>query len=247
MATACKPLLVGFLIVAGAVVTAESSSDANLTVVNDCEYPVWPKIIPNDGYSPISTNTARLDSRGVASFRIPGSPGAAWSGQVMARTGCAVETPEGPSRCASGEALPATVVQLQAHAYGRADMAVYSVSLSGGFNVPATVTPHAFPRGSVCPVLGCTEDLNPGCPQGRRVVTAAGAVIACRSDPAAGGYFKQRCPKTLTGSGDSVDVDQRCVAPAELKVIFCPRTMVTTAGADGDDGTGLIRAAFAEA
>ncbi|RLM98189.1 putative mediator of RNA polymerase II transcription subunit 37c [Panicum miliaceum] len=159
-------------------------------------------VIPSDGLSPISSNTtALLDSRGAASFAIP--PGGAWSGQ-----------------------LPATVVQLQAHAYGRADVAVYGVSLSGGFNVPATVTPHAFPSGSACPALGCVEDLNPGGPAGRRV-TAAGAsgVVACRSDQAPGGYFKQRCPKTLTWSGDAVDVEQRCVAPGELKVIFCPKTM----------------------
>ncbi|OEL22551.1 hypothetical protein BAE44_0016423 [Dichanthelium oligosanthes] len=237
-----KPLLLCFLLlVTGAALVAESLRDANLTLVNDCNYPVWPMVIPNDGYSPVSGNTARLDSRGVASFAIP--PSSPWSGKVMARVGCAVETP--PSRCASGEQLPATVVQLQVHAYGRADMAVYSVSLSGGFNVPATVTPHAFPSGSACPVLGCMADLNPGCPAGRRVTAAGsgGAVVACRSDPEAGGYFKQACPKTLTWSGDTVDVEQRCVAPGELKVIFCPRTMVTAAGAE----PGLIRTVLADA
>jgi hypothetical protein len=240
------PLLLGILAVAAAVLAAESSREANLTLVNDCNYPVWPMVIPNDGSSAISGNTARLDSGGgAASFSIPPSS-SPWSGQVVARAGCAVEAPR-PSRCASGEQLPATVVQLQVHAYGRADMAVYSVSLSGGFNVPATVTPHAFPSGSACPVLGCTEDLNPRCPAGRRVTAAAGGVVACRSDPAPGGYFKQRCPKTLTWSGDAVDVERRCVAPGELKVIFCPKTMVTANAAGNEPEAELLRAAVADA
>jgi hypothetical protein len=102
--------------------------------------------------------------------------------------------------------------------YGRADVAVYGVSLSGGFNVPGTETPA-----------------------GRRV-TAAGAsgVVACRSDQAPGGYFKQRCPKTLTWSSDAVDVEQLGVAPGELKVTFCPKTMVTRAA--GDEPAELARA-----
>ncbi|KAF8667553.1 hypothetical protein HU200_052754 [Digitaria exilis] len=238
-----KSVLLGILVVAVAILTAESSRDANLTIVNDCNYPIWPMIIPNDGFSPISGNTFRLDSRdAIASFTIP--PSAAWSGKVMARVGCAVDSSSSPSRCVSGEELPATVVQLQVHAYGRADMAVYGVSLSGGFNVPATVTPHAFQSGDACPALGCTVDLNPGCPAGRRVTAAdlAGGdvVVACRSDTEAGGYFKQRCPKTLTWSGDSVDVEERCVAPGELKVIFCPKTMVTAAADVPDDETELI-------
>ncbi|PUZ67524.1 hypothetical protein GQ55_3G442600 [Panicum hallii var. hallii] len=176
-----------------------------------CDYPVWPMVIPSDGFFPISGNTtALLDSCGAASFAIP--PGGAWSGQVIARVGCA---------------LPATVLQLQAHAYGRADVAVYGVSLSGGFNVPATETPHAFPSGSACPALGCAEDLmNPGGPAGRRV-TADGASGV-------------RCPKTLTWSGDAVDVEQLCVAPGELKVTFCPKTMVTRAA--GDEPAELARA-----
>uniref|UniRef100_K3Z9C4 Thaumatin-like protein n=1 Tax=Setaria italica TaxID=4555 RepID=K3Z9C4_SETIT len=227
-----KPLLLGILVVvAAAVPAAESSREANLTLVNDCNYPVWPMVIPNDGSSPISGNTVRLDRRGgAAAFIIPLSR--AWSGQVVARAGCAVETPC-PSRCASGEELAAgAVVQLQVHAYWRADVAVYGVSLSGGFNVPATVYP--------------ARDLNPRCPAGRRVTAAGGGgVVACRSDPAPGGYFKQRCPKTLTWSGDAVDVDQRCVAPGELKVIFCPKTMVTTNAAGGEPE--LLRAAVAVA
>ncbi|KAF8776650.1 hypothetical protein HU200_003374 [Digitaria exilis] len=238
-----KSVLLGILLVAGAILTAESSRDANLTIVNDCNYPIWPMVIPNDGFSPISGNTFRLDSRGaIASFTIP--PSAAWSGKVMARVGCAAAAVDSsPSRCVSGEELPATVVQLQVHAYGRADMAVYGVSLSGGFNVAATVTPHAFQSGDACPALGCTVDLNLGCPAGRRVTAAdlAGGdvVVACRSDPEAGGYFKQRCPQTLTWSGDAVDVEERCVAPGELKVIFCPKTMLT---AEADETELISRA-----
>nr|XP_034586739.1 thaumatin-like protein [Setaria viridis] len=101
-----KALLLGILVVvAAAVPAAESSREANLTLVNDCNYPVWPMVIPNDGSSPISGNTVRLDRRGgAAAFIIPLS--SAWSGQVVARAGCAVETPC-PSRCASGEELAA--------------------------------------------------------------------------------------------------------------------------------------------
>jgi hypothetical protein len=237
------PLLLGILAVAAAaVLAAESSREANLTLVNDCNYPVWPMVIPNDGSSAISGNTARLDSGGgAASFSIPPSS-SPWSGQVVARAGCAVETPR-PSRCASGEQLPATVVQLQVHAYGRADMAVYSVSLSGGFNVPATVTPHAFPSGSACPVLGCTEDLNPRCPAGRRVTAAwwrAGATrlrgilqAAVSQDP--------DVERRRGGRGAAVRRARRA------QVIFCPKTMVTANAAGNEPEAELLRAAVADA
>ncbi|KAL6622463.1 hypothetical protein ACP70R_032342 [Stipagrostis hirtigluma subsp. patula] len=228
-ATASKQpmLLAVFLVLAVA-----SSSATTLTLHNLCPYPVWPLVTPNTGFPSISDNTASLDGggRGLVSYRFPAS---FWAGRVVARTGCAAAA----SRCETGDAPPATVVQLVVHAEGVQDVAAYSVSLVDGFNVPAVVSPHAV-GGGQCPALGCAADLNAGCPSAERVVGAGGAVVACRAGAAS--YFKERCPLTRTTPTDVEPVPQHCLAPGELKIVFCQPAMV------GDGEPELIRTVVAD-
>ncbi|TVU49650.1 hypothetical protein EJB05_00973, partial [Eragrostis curvula] len=225
MAATAKRFLAGFILVLAAASPAASTT---LTLHNLCPYPVWPLVTPNTGFPSISDNTARLDGggRGLVSFPFPPT---FWAGRVVARTGCAGK----PRRCETGDAPPMTVVQLAVHAAeGGQDVAAYSVSLVDGFNVPAVVSPQAV-GGGECPALGCAADVNAACPRARRVVGAGGAVVACRKGDAA--WFKEQCPLTRTTATDVEPVPQRCVAPGELKIVFCQPAMV----AAGEPG--LIR------
>jgi hypothetical protein len=227
-ATTAKPFLVGFIL----IIAASTAASTTLTLHNLCPYPVWPLVTPNTGFPAISDNTARLDGggRGLASFRFPPT---FWAGRVVARTRC-VGGGSSP-HCETGDAPPATVVQLAVHAEGARDVAAYSVSLVDGFNVPAVVSPQAV-GGGQCPALGCAADLNAACPPPLRVVGARGEVVACRKGAAA--YFKERCPLTRTTPADVEPVPQRCVAPGELKVVFCQPAMI--------GGVELIRTVVAD-
>ncbi|CAL5092922.1 unnamed protein product [Urochloa decumbens] len=149
MAPATTKLLFLGILLALAASSSTPASATTLTLHNLCPYPVWPLITPNTGFPSISDNTGRLDGggRGLVSFHFPPS---FWAGRVVARTGCSSSGPR--SRCETGGAPPATVVQLVVHAEGQ-DLAAYSVSLVDGFNVPAVVSPQAV-GGGQCPTGG---------------------------------------------------------------------------------------------
>lgn len=213
MAGTAKTPVLGFLL--ALVATSTPAAATTLTLHNLCPYPVWPLVSPNTGFPAISENTGRLDGggRGLVSFRFPDS---LWAGRVVARTGCS----SGHSRCETGSAVPATVVQLVVHAEGQ-DLASYSVSLVDGFNVPMVVTPCDFAAGAQCPTLGCAVDLT----QDQECCPAAGARApegGCGAAGTEAALFKNRCPDTRTTSTDVEATPQNCIAPGELKVVFCP-------------------------
>ncbi|KAF7057233.1 hypothetical protein CFC21_064543 [Triticum aestivum] len=218
MAGMGERLVIGALLAAAFL--AAPAAGTTLTLHNLCPYPVWPLVTPNTGFPSICGNDIRLEGNGHGLVSFP-FPATFWSGQLVARTGCAP-----PPRCETGSKRPAGVVQLTVHsAEGapRPDLAVYSVSLVGGFNVPVVVSPQVIGGDGPCPALGCAADLNAGCPPAQRVVGAGGRVVACNGPP---GYFKQRCPLTRTTPVDREPVEQHCYAPGELKVVFCQPAMV---------------------
>ncbi|KAG8049025.1 hypothetical protein GUJ93_ZPchr0009g1614 [Zizania palustris] len=235
-----KQIVLLAVLVAVAVVAVSSTTAVatKLTLHNLCQYTVWPLVTPNTGFPSISDNTARLEGggRGLVSFQFPSS---FWAGRVVARTGCVGGG--NPSRCETGNAPPSTVVQLVVHsteAGAGKDLAVYSVSLVDGFNVPAVVSPHAI-GGGQCPALGCAFDLNSACPPSQRVVGTGGAVVACKATPT---YFKNRCPLTRTTPSDVEPVPQSCLAPGELKVVFCAPSTVAAGAVEAE----LIRTVVAD-
>nr|ACG39316.1 pathogenesis-related protein 5 precursor [Zea mays] len=160
-----------------------STTTTNLTLHNLCPYPVWPLVTANAGNPSIPTDAdgepaGRLDGNGEGLATLAFPPGA-WSGRVVARTGCTggddndeadaydplLPTP--PLRCTTGDAPPVTVAQVSVGGTGGA--AAYSVSLVDGFNVAVVVTPHGMPPEGTgprrrCPTLGCAVDLGAECP-----------------------------------------------------------------------------------
>ncbi|XP_040384996.1 osmotin-like protein [Oryza brachyantha] len=194
------------LAVAAASISGAVAWTTTFTMHNLCPYPVWPLVTPNAGQPAIADASIRLDSNGLASLAFPGA--AAWSGRVVPRTGCSP-----PAGCVTGNAPPVTVAQVSVNSAG--GLAEYSVSLVDGFNVPATITPHAFDASQMCPVLGCAVDLNAACPGGARVGGGGG----CMASPQ---FFKEMCPETRTTATDVEATPQKCFGPGELKVVFCP-------------------------
>ncbi|CAD6205170.1 unnamed protein product [Miscanthus lutarioriparius] len=118
-------------------------------------------------------------------------------------------------QCETGNAPPGTVAQVSV-----GGLAVYSVSLVDGFNVPMVVTPHDFAAGAQCPTLGCAVDLTQDqecCPAG-----AGAPQGSCGPGGTQAALFKAKCPDTRTTSTDIEATPQDCIAPGELKVVFCP-------------------------
>jgi hypothetical protein len=207
-------MMIAFAVAGAADEPAPAPATANLTLHNLCSFPVWPLITANAGLPDIPVDgdgepVGRLDGDG-AGLATLAFPGGAWSGRITARTGCSEEEEEGGTRmrCATGEAPPVTVAQVSVG--GPGGLAEYSVSLVDGFNLPVVVTPHGFAEGRRCPSLGCAVDL------------CGGASRGCGAGATAAGTFKQMCPDTRTNSTDVEVTPQDCIAPGELKVVFCP-------------------------
>ncbi|KAL6653526.1 hypothetical protein ACP70R_008450 [Stipagrostis hirtigluma subsp. patula] len=221
-AAADEPAVIAVVDAAG-----EAPATANLTLHNLCPFPVWPLVTANAGVPDIPVDedgepVGRLDGGGEGLATLAFPPGA-WSGRVVARTGCdegeeddADAADVSPAvRCATGDAPPATVAQVSVG--GPAGLAAYSVSLVDGFNVAVAITPHGFAEGRRCPTLGCAVDLSAACPGGAR---APGG--GCGPGAAAAAVFKRLCPDTRTNATDVEATPQDCLAPGELKVVFCP-------------------------
>ncbi|CAN6382157.1 unnamed protein product [Urochloa humidicola] len=219
-----------------ALATAAASSQppatatANLTLHNLCPFPVWPLVTANAGVPSVPTDAGgepagrRLDGNGsgLATLSFPPGP---WSGRVVARTGCAIDGDDNGyeivGRCATGDAPPVTVAQVSVGGGAEGTRAAYSVSLVDGFNVAVVVTPHGFAEGRRCPTLGCAVDLAADCPVGARGPQGGcGGGAGGSESPAA--WFKARCPDTRTNATDVEATPQDCVAPGEIKVVFCP-------------------------
>lgn len=188
-----------------------ATSTTNLTLHNLCPYRIWPLVTQNAGLPAIADGVAagRLDGNGEGLVTLTFPPGA-WSGRVVARTGCGGDA--SPPKCDTGDAPPVTVAQVSVH--GPAGLAEYSVSLVDGFNVPAVITPHGFEQGRQCPTLGCAVDLDVDCPGDAK---APGGGCKAQAN-----FFKERCPDARTTSTDVEATPQRCLEPGELKIVFCP-------------------------
>lgn len=216
-----------------------STTPPNLTLHNMCPYTIWPLITPNSGLPSLLPSDSDDENSFThlangALLTLPFPAGQAWSGRVVARTGCVSVriTAVGPyasdpdselfaaTRCATGDPPePVTVAQVSV---GGADgIAAYSVSLVDGFNVPLVVTPHgSFVSGSGggCPTLGCAADLEAVCPEDAK---APGG--GCRAeDEGIRELFKRRCPDARTTPTDVEVTPQRCLSPRELRIVFCP-------------------------
>ncbi|XP_057838832.2 pathogenesis-related thaumatin-like protein 3.5 [Cryptomeria japonica] len=160
------------------------------TLVNNCEYTVWPGFLSNGGVAALGTTGFELPA---STSRVVETP-AKWSGRMWGRTGCSFDS-QGKGKCATGDCggqlqcggagadPPATLAEF---AVDPVTQDFYDVSLVDGYNLPILVV--ATGGTGSCLSTGCINDINRNCPTElqiddgvSRVGTGGGNVLACKS------------------------------------------------------------------
>ncbi|KAL0360533.1 UNVERIFIED_CONTAM: Thaumatin-like protein 1 [Sesamum radiatum] len=129
------------------LMAAQGSLGTVFTLVNRCDYTVWPGISSNAGSPGLGTTGFQLPPRATRSFQAQ----PAWSGRFWARTGCSFDPTTGIGRCDTGDCgsnqiecngagatPPATLAEFTISS-GNPDF--YDVSLVDGYNVPMMIQP----------------------------------------------------------------------------------------------------------
>ncbi|CAK9148293.1 unnamed protein product [Ilex paraguariensis] len=240
--------LISFLTVTDLFISGVISS-ATFTIVNKCNYPVWPGILTNAGVAPLQTTGFALQKGESKTINAPSS----WGGRLWGRTQCS-EDSTGKFTCVTGDcgsgkvdcagagaAPPATLAEFTLDGSGGMDF--YDVSLVDGYNLPMLVVPQGG-TGVNCRATGCVVDLNGACPSELKVTSNDGAVAGCKSACVAfnqeqyccsGAYnspdickpssysqvFKNACPSAYSYAYDDKTSTFTC-AGADYLISFCP-------------------------
>ncbi|GAB2260087.1 hypothetical protein Droror1_Dr00010942 [Drosera rotundifolia] len=241
-----------FIIMSSLLLTGAKS--ATFTLVNQCNYTVWPGVLTGAGIAQLAATGFVLSSGNTTVFTAPSS----WSGRIWGRTLCSVNATTNAFSCltadcgtgavacnGNGAEPPATLVELTLGGYGGADF--YDVSLVDGYNLPMSVTP--VDGTGNCSAVTCDADLNASCPDALRV-EIGGESVACKSacdafgDPqncCSGSYaspsackptsysefFKSQCPDAYSYAFDDASSIFTC-SGADFLITFCA-TEATTA------------------
>ncbi|XP_040366871.1 pathogenesis-related thaumatin-like protein 3.5 [Rosa chinensis] len=219
------------------------------TMVNKCEYAVWPGILSYPGAPPFPTAGFALQNGETMTLIAPAS----WRGRLWGRTLCTDDSTgnfscvtgdcgSGKQECSGSSAPPATLAEFTLGGAGSPD--VFDVSLVDGYNLPMLVVPQGG-TGTNCNNTGCVVDLNGVCPKELQVTSAAGReVVGCKSACGAfqepqycctGAYatpetckpssysqiFKNACPLAYSYAYDDKTSTSTC-ANANYTITFCP-------------------------
>ncbi|KZT64104.1 thaumatin-like protein [Daedalea quercina L-15889] len=163
------------------------AADRTFTVVNSCDYTIWPAYFTGAGTSAPTYPTGWEAAAGTSvSFTVPDD----WtSGRIWGRRDCDFSASTDPSTsCADGGCNgglecdttggtgvpPATVAEFTLGADGEDN---YDVSLVDGFNLPMSVTNNVG-----CSVASCPVDLNANCPSAIiGPYDSSGNAVGCKS------------------------------------------------------------------
>ncbi|EYU38795.1 hypothetical protein ABFS82_03G071100 [Erythranthe guttata] len=224
----------------------KGSLGTTFTLLNRCDYTVWPGILPNHGSPGLDTTGFELPPRAARSLQAP--PG--WSGRLWARTGCSFDPTTGAGRCATadcgsnrvecgsnGAVPPATLAEFTVGS-GSAALDFYDVSLVDGYNLPMVVQPVG--GSGNCSLTGCAADLNRICPNELRSEDGQGCRSACEAfgkpeyccrgaygspdtcrPSAYSAVFKSACPRSYSYAYDDGTSTFTCGA-ADYTITFCP-------------------------
>ncbi|KAE8714425.1 hypothetical protein F3Y22_tig00110198pilonHSYRG00346 [Hibiscus syriacus] len=158
------------------------------TIVNNCNYVVWPGILSNAGVPALPTTGFTLRRRETKTITAPPS----WGGRFWGRTHCSQDSTgkfscltgdcgSGKLECSgNGAAPPATLAEFTLD--GACGFDFFDVSLVDGYNSPMLVVPEGG-KGQNCSSTGCVVDLNGSCPSELRVTSTSDGRggLACRS------------------------------------------------------------------
>ena len=216
------------------------------TMVNKCEYRVWPGILSNVGIASLSSTGFLLQIGESKTISVPTS----WGGRFWGRTQCSQDSAgkfscvTGKLECSSrGATPPATLAEFTLDGSGGLDF--FDVSLVDGYNVPMMVVPEGG-AGDNCTSTGCVVDLNGACPSELKVMSVDGKNgVACKSACEAfgaaeyccsGAYgspdtckpsaysqiFKSACPRAYSYAYDDKTSTFTCGHSADYTITFCP-------------------------
>ncbi|CAL0303512.1 unnamed protein product [Lupinus luteus] len=219
---------------------------ATFTLINKCDYTVWPGILANVGSSGLGATGFELLPSGSRSFQAPSN----WSGRIWGRTGCNFDPNTQQGTCTTGDcgsnqmscngagaSPPATLAEFT---IGSGTQDFYDMSLVDGYNLPMIIDPHGGT--GACGSTGCVTDLNQQCPNELRVRDGVACKSACevfRSPEycCSGAYaspttckpsvyseiFKSACPKSYSYAYDDATSTFTCTG-ADYTITFCPST-----------------------
>ncbi|XP_065625969.1 pathogenesis-related thaumatin-like protein 3.5 [Quercus suber] len=259
LTTLLMSLLTLFLSTPGVISTT-------FTILNKCDYTVWPGIQSNAGIASLPTTGFALQKDESKTITAPAS----WGGRFWGRTHCSQDSTgkfscvtadcsTGKVECAGNNALPpATLAEFTLDGYGGLDF--FDVSLVDGYNLPMLVVPQGG-KGQNCSTIGCVSDLNESCPSELKVTSTAdgGESVACKSACAAldqdqyccrGAYgspntckpstysqiFKTACPHAYSYAYDDKTSTFTCGSSPDYTITFCP-TPNTSQKASQEQGT----------
>ncbi|GAV56748.1 Thaumatin domain-containing protein [Cephalotus follicularis] len=244
------PLLISLLalIVPHSLISGVHST--TFTIVNKCEYTVWPGILSNAGVPTLSPTGFVLQNGESKTITAPTS----WGGRFWGRTKCTQDSTgkfscetgdcgSGKVECSgTGAVPPATLAEFTLDGSGGLDF--FDVSLVDGYNLPMLVVPQGG-TGDNCTYTGCVVDLNAACPSDLKVMSDDGSEdVACKSACEAfqqpqyccsGAYaspdtckpssyseiFKTACPRAYSYAYDDKTSTFTC-ANADYSITFCP-------------------------
>ncbi|KAL7261751.1 hypothetical protein ACSBR1_000209 [Camellia fascicularis] len=223
------------------LVISKGISGATFTLINRCDYTVWPGILGN---TRLDSTGFELHSGGSRSFQAP----AGWSGRFWGRTGCNFDANTGQGNCSTGDcgsnqaecngagaAPPATLAEFT---IGSGDQDFYDVSLVDGYNLPMIV--EASGGSGACGSTGCVTDLNRQCPTELQVGDGEACKSACEAfgNPeycCSGAFgtpatcrpsvysemFKSACPRSYSYAYDDATSTFTCTG-GDYTITFCP-------------------------
>ncbi|KAK6946408.1 Thaumatin family, partial [Dillenia turbinata] len=222
------------------------SFGATFTFVNNCDYTVWPGILPNAGSPTLSTTGFELPKSSSVSFTSP----TGWSGRFWGRTGCSTsqtgqflcqtgDCGSGQVACSGSSANPpATLAEVTLSSNGPSGLDFYDVSLVDGYNLPMMVEPSG--GSGLCGSTGCPADLNRACPSELRASEGDACMSACEAFGTpeyccSGEYgtpdkckpsvysemFKTACPRSYSYAYDDATSTFTC-SGADYTITFCP-------------------------
>ncbi|XP_048130316.1 thaumatin-like protein 1 [Rhodamnia argentea] len=220
-------------------------SGATFTLINRCDFTVWPGVLANAGTAALGSTGFELPPGASRSFQAP----PAWSGRFWGRTGCSFDSSTSQGSCATGDcgsgqvecngagaAPPATLAEFTVQSGGAQDF--YDVSLVDGYNLPMLV--DASGGSGTCLSTGCVTDLNQQCPAELRDESGQGCKSACEAFGSpeyccSGAYgapdtckpsiysqmFKAACPRSYSYAYDDRTSTFTCTG-ADYAITFCP-------------------------
>ncbi|XP_062101913.1 thaumatin-like protein 1a [Humulus lupulus] len=229
------------------------------TVINNCNYNVWPAILSNSGSPPISLTGFALSPSDSEAIPVPPN----WSGRLWGRTHCAADI-NGKFTCLTGDcgssavecgggnlSPPATTVEFTLTDDGTVN---YLISVADGYNLPLMVVPQGGTAGpGNCGTVGCVMDSNSEyIPKELRVTSSTGtgneSTVAIKS--ACGGasgpgncnpnsnseLFKKWCPQAQASAYDKSS-SSTCQS-SDFVFHFCPSGFPATRSNNGDNMGG---------